>query len=203
MAKVLNLLLFMIAAIVVTLPAMAQNDYINLIDYNEKVKKTQISIGSEFSTLSTDEGTLSGYGARLGLNYNLTPKYSIGFFLGQAYNLSSIGLSSIYTNFTASFHYALQGSLLKQTNIISVGNKKILSEASSKTSIWDLHFGVEQILLNGTSQIFPATGVSIGSGKDFYFWKQWWKVSGRFSHLVAKSTNVSAVFVNFSMELPF
>lgn len=183
-------------------PTFAQESRFDEVFSEDSHQKIHVFVGTEISSLQTKSSTLTGYGARLGLNYSFTEKIGVGFYLGQVYGNGELGFSSLYTNLTASGHYAIQGSLIDTSKTVYVGYRKMVVRHAAKAPVWDVSFGAEQMLLNGTAQVFPATGFAIGTGKDFKIWDHWWKLSGRFSQLVSQSTTVTGIFINVSFEWP-
>ncbi len=161
------------------------------------INKSQILMGLELSTLDISSTQVYGLGARFGFEFALDPRWSI--LPSLALVASTAGNTSLlYTGLGAELRYSVFGTYQSSRSDIYSHEKLLKSELSLPTQRLSLALGLDQLFLNGTSQIYPASGITIGAMFSFQAFSNWFEVSLKKSLLRAQDKTINAAVINLS-----
>ncbi len=175
---------------------------VNDLDLTSKTvtNKSQILIGAEVTSMTISSTQIFGAGARFGFEFALSPRFSILPTLSLVVSGSGNG-SLLYTGIGAEVRYSFFGSYQSiHTDVFSHG-KLIASELGLPSNRLSLAAGIDQLLLNGTNQIYPASGITGGIGYSFPIFSSWFEVSAKEGFYEAQGKNVTATMVNVSVGI--
>ena len=143
-------------------PAMAQES----LKVSSESKRVQVALTAEYSYFS-GASSLSGMGPNFSIRYAVDRKLGIGISMAQGLTIDQ-GLAALYSSFRSSVYWALNGSFTKENKIYEFAGRPMISVTGSRKKLVYLMGSFEQYLLNGTTQVFPATGFSISLGMELF-----------------------------------
>lgn len=189
----------------VLLPAFspaAEEDSLNMTGFKmqQEYERSDLLFGTEMSSLSSTNGNLTALGARLGLDYSLDSSWSINPNLALVYEVGG-QMTYLYSGVNGMIRYNWFHSNLNPRKELYYNEKPVVLESNSKSSKLVTMFGVEQLFLNGSTNVFPAAGATFGIGYVDSVWGQWTELSLRYSALSANSIPVNVVYLNLSFLL--
>ena len=168
------------------------------LSVHDEVRKSTLSVGLEYASLQTSV-PLSGYGLTLGFSYALSRNWELGAMLSQIFD--SKGFSYLYTGLGASVKYSVFGSFLSGSHEVSSLLGPVVKETQTQEKIVAIGIGAEQLLINGSTQVYPASGITVQASYHFPVFAKWWVLGVRAGSFSAAQKTFSALFLNLS--IPF
>lgn len=174
------------------------------LGYERKVTRAHFSLGSEFINMASKSSSVMGFGPRAGFEYGIDEKWSLGAGFTFCFQATGKPGSFFYSGINGVVHYAIQGSSVKITDQLSrKDGTSIYSSKPSAKRRSTLLIGLEQLLLNGVANIYPAVGPTIGGSFGFGIWGKEAELSIRYSSLIANDNPLTMIAVGAQMNLDF
>ena len=127
----------------------------------------QLVSSLSFLSLARTTQSITGLEFGLGLNYALNPKWSLGGGYRQGFN--SIGFSSIYSALEVKLIHALTGDLLRRSHKTQLDQTDVYTETSTNRGGLRAELAFSQYFFNGTTSIYPYSGLGAGILYEFTF----------------------------------
>ena len=122
-------------------------------------KRIDLLLGVEGSLFSTSISSLNGIGLNLGLQYHLNTRWSLGASANQAFDVSGFG--ALFSGFNTHALYHFKDIDLNEKRRVLQEQRPIIIERKLSDSYFSIGAGVEQLILNGTTSVYPAPGFSL------------------------------------------
>ncbi len=169
-----------------------------------KIKqKNSLSAGVELSQLSSSRSSLQGMGFALRFSHALASKTSLSVSLSQHLGTgSSSSTSVLYSSFSGQIHYAITGRFDQEEEKIMVNEKEVFRRLQGQQTGWIVGLSLDQLFLNGESNVVPATGLSILGGYQTQLWGFDIKPELGYGQLTAKE-NESLTILRFGLRIGF
>ena len=171
----------------------------NQLQYEKKEVPNSLSIGLEYSSLSATT-RLSGFGIQLNWQRNLSNSFALDFGLMQVFNFSD-GFNYLYTGIGVFTKYAVLGEFSNQSAALYHAGHSLVTEYPEKGDILAIGVGPEQLILNGTSSIFPVTGLSFLLQYQTRFFDLPLSSTLRYSTMSGNNLQITGIFFTLSTEL--
>jgi hypothetical protein len=178
-------------------PALLQD-----VVLERNLARTNFSMGTEFMNLTGKGGSIAGLGARLGFEYGLFEKISIGSDVSFSFQATGKPGAFFYTGIKGYMKYAWEGFNAKESLILKRRDGVVLmrtSPAATRRSTAIL--GLDQLFLNGAANIYPAVGITIGASRVFDIWKEGVEIDFRYSSLMANDNPLTMINIGASINL--
>ncbi len=140
------------------------------ISREDHVKNLQVLVFPEFTFFSRTGGSLSGVGPGLTLRYGLSARTAVSLSMSQGLTVDAGNLAALYSSFRSSFYYAFSGSFLQTRSSYKSEGQSILEVEEEFARLLYVYAGFDQFLLNGTTSVYPATGLTVGVGVSLWKW---------------------------------
>lgn len=141
------------------LPISSYASESNLFEYTKSINKSDLNVGTEFSQVSSAKSSLSGFGINVRYLNSFSKNWSLGVGLSQAFSIAGQG-SVLYTGLSAQGHYAILGYFQSYSELIKYNGETIAKIQSKQSDTLAVGISIDQLLLNSSTQVIPATGVS-------------------------------------------
>jgi len=134
---------------------------LNAADFSveDSPKRFDLLLGAEGSLFSTSLSSLNGVGLNLGLQYHLNKRWSLGASAIQAFDVSGFG--ALFSGFNTHALYHFKDIDLNEKRRVLQEQRPIIVERKLSSSHFSVGAGVEQLILNGTTSVYPAPGFSL------------------------------------------
>ena len=199
--KIITIFLLILSGISAT--SASADDGKNLgLEFKQDEINSQFMLGVEMTGLNLGSSSLTGAGIHLAYEYGFNKNWSIlpSFALVAALSGSS---GYLYSSIDANFRYSLFGSLgTTQRKIIHDG-KTIVSQTEERQNRFCLTAGLEQLFLNGTQAVYPASGITFGIAYLFPILNHWTEISIRDGQLTSGSRSVSTIIIDLSLAFAY
>ncbi|MGE3388339.1 MAG: hypothetical protein AB7K41_16560, partial [Bdellovibrionales bacterium] len=128
----------------------------------------------------------------------LTHRWAVDASLAQIYGSGSgSGLSALYSALNASVRYAPFAEFSQEKMAVLFEGKKFFEESSENNKTLAVGVQMNQLLLNGTSSVYNATGLGLVLSYDFRLWGYRVRPEARYGMLSANNSDMTAIFFNF------
>jgi len=174
-------------------------------DFRQVVETKHIRLLTSLETafFKGSSSNLIGGGIRIGVNYGLTDIYALQVALSQTFELSGSGISVLYVGFSAYFNYAISGSFNQSSHQILVDGNLVVEENTQAENLFCVGLGVEEFLLNGSTSVYPATGLAASISYEFN-WGDWILTPAlRAGWLKARSGTIFPIIFNIGTRFVF
>ena len=159
--------------------------------------QSQILIGTEVTSMTINAVQANGIGARIGFEFSINDRFAILPALSLVGSSSGTG-AFLYTGLGAEFRYSVFGNYESTRSDVFNHEKLVKSELILPTPRLSASIGLSQLLLNGASQIYPASGVTLGAAYSFRAFSRWLEVSLKEGLFKAQDNSLSATILNLS-----
>ena len=153
------------------------------------IHRFTFNFGTEISQLQFRGGSLQGYGFNLGTDFALTDKIALGPAMGMVYDLTQFQ-GFLYSRFSGYAKYALTGHNYIADSTLSFKGASLMQKTTKPGQRLVLGVGADQLFLNGSKNIYPATGPSAMCGYSFVALGLWLDVSVSYGVLTANDLQV-------------
>lgn len=197
--KLLEVLLLLVIAV----PSAFCEELQSGLDLNLRTRKnnTQFTLGTQYSNFQMLSRGLGGYGIQLGFEYALLPSWSIQANLSQGFDASGGAFHYLFTDVNAFVYFALLGDFIPQDQEILYHDQGIVKTNTVRGKTVSIGMGAEQMLLNGASQVYPATGISLALRYHFPMFNQWFVASVRDGMFSLNRQSFNGLFLGISVLL--
>lgn len=189
--------------VLLTLGSQAANATTLGLRTKEKETKNKFFIGAEGAMLQASTGSLVGYGFRLAFEHAFNPNFALDLSMGQAFGNGGSLVSALYTSFAGTVVYSVIGNIQEVSRQVYMNDQLTYTETAHKKSIFTVGLGMEQMLLNGDSGIYPATGLAAQGNYYFSWGDNPLKAQIKVGSLSAQGQSVLAFFGNLSVKIDF
>lgn len=134
----------------------------------EDQKTTEnISLSAAFamSQLKSSSSQLQGFGYEANGLFRISPRLSAGLCLFQALD-SAKNVTALYTGIRSVLNYSIGRSIFANRRAVTVNGRSFLNYREEGGNSYSLEMGLEQLFLNGTQTVAPASGVTVGARMD-------------------------------------
>jgi hypothetical protein len=205
-AKSVSKILFTLTFLILPLAANSQDSTSLLpeakfIEYQQSEKRNLVNLGLSIASIQLANGSLQGFGPTLGFEYLVLPNWSIYPSLTLALDVSS--QSYLYSGFNGTLRYSLFGSAVEKTDTIIQNKWPVVRTQTVKSQRMTANFGIEQLFLNGTRAVYPATGLSLGASYMTPLFGAWTEWTIRGASLNASGQSATAIFLESIINLDF
>lgn len=144
--------------------AIADGDNL-FYDLNTKTtdQKNFLSIGPEISSISGGEEGLQGFGAAIQYSHAFDDDWGAGITLSQHFNGGGGTGTVLYSGLSAKATYAIFGSLKGTNQSVRYKGRPILTTNRLVSNVLTVGLSIDQLFLNGTDQVYPATGAVLST----------------------------------------
>lgn len=138
-------------------PLPGERSQLRLTTKNES-HTTTFDIGAELISATMEGRSIMGFGPKGGLEFAVGDRISLGAAVTFAFQATGQPGSYFYSGFAGALRYNLTGSNSKDRITIQDNNRVIVETHRIYRPRWAIGCGVEQLLLSGTQNVFPAVG---------------------------------------------
>lgn len=154
--------------------------------------------GFEYAQLTTSIESLSGYGLQIGYRYVLTHRWCVDASLSQIYGSGAgAGFSALYSGINASVRYAPFTEFSQRRREVLYEGRRVFEETSENNRSLAVGLQMNQLLLNGTTSVYNATGLGLVVSYDMTLWSYHVRPELRYGSLSANNEDMTAVIGNF------
>lgn len=139
-----------------TVEALAEDSM--QIATREESHRVSLAVTPEYITFSNAGKTINGTALGLGVSYGYWDRFGFGARLSQAFYVSA-GLWPIYTAIELRFVFALTGSLVQKSEIISMSGAEVYSAESENSGGFRFQLSASQFLFNSSVTVLPFSGM--------------------------------------------
>lgn len=166
------------------------------------IARSAFYMGSEFVNLSGEGGSLMGVGVKAGFEYGFSEKLSIGSNLVFSFQASGKPGAFFYSGINGLFRYTYSGVNFAESTVIKRRDGVILYKSTPEVLRRStLFIGFEQLFLNGSANVYPAIGLTLGSSRAFVFWGRGVELDFRYSMLQANDNPLSIITFGATFNL--
>ncbi len=165
-------------------------------------QRIRLDLIQETGFYQRDGRSLRGFGLGLGLRYGLNEKFLVGLSMAQALNFSP-SPSALYTAIRVKLAYALRGSYIVESRILSVNDRAAVTERGAGSNTLGVLVGLDQYMFNATSSVVPGSGVSTGLSYDFGWMGLNWIAEGRAGILSLNGAITQSLNANIGVSFLF
>ena len=137
--------------------------------FENTITKNFIKVGPEVSMLSSPTSSLQGMGFNLKLLHAFRSKWAFAIGLSQSYSVENPG-SVLFSSFTGQIQYAVFGQLQGANQTIYYENSPMVKVSQGHQNNFNVGASVEQLFLNASDSIVPATGFSLFANYSTQLW---------------------------------
>ncbi len=174
-------------------------------DYSLKIEDgkhpSYFSAAIQGSKFTIEDGKIEGSGVQVAYNYFFQDKWSMHVDISSALGLTG-SLQNSYTGINLSVDYGLIGECCQKNRNIYLNDQIIATESLGEVSYLSIGAGLDQYFLNGTKNVYSASGLAVNSKYLFSLFKLTWIVEGKFSMLVSGGHNVSSQSILLGLVFP-
>lgn len=174
------------------------------LSYSRELSRAHFTIGSEVVSLSSDTTSVMGVGPRAGFEYALSERWSMGTNVAFSFQVTGKQGAFFFSSVNGTFRYALRGSAMKFTSIVSKkdGETVYFSKPFTQRRVTAL-IGMDQLFLNGSTSIYPAVGATVGLSYGFGLLDREAELEVRYSSLTANDNPISMIAFCANINLDF
>ena len=167
-----------------------------ILENRNDIQRGYLYVGGEVANLVSEESTLQGAGFKAGFVYGLRPKIALSLSLAQIYGQSEEtgSVTILYTGMSGALNYAIMGTFISEERSYLINGRRVVKRTQTKKNAWSLGVTVDQLMLNGESQTFPATGLGLQSSYEFEMFDFVFRPEVRYSMLTARGGNITGMF---------
>lgn len=190
-----------LALLLIGRTAICEQSY-NFFERNSDLKtkhgKAELAFGVEIAQIQPASGAvLVGLGPRFGVDYD----FGNNFSFNPSVALVTTGATFIYSGLNGSIRYTINGSLSTRHQVLTSNGVPIITQTVSSANRLSIGLGIEQLFLNGSQSVYPASGISASVAYATRLLGQRVEINGRLSQLSANQRNLSAIYIDFSFLL--
>ena len=177
-------------------PALSSKVGPAILENRKEVQRGYLYIGGEIANLVSEESTLQGAGFKAGFVYGMSNKLGLSLSLAQIYGQSEEtgSVTILYTGMSGAVNYALLGTFVSEEQNYLINGRRVVKKTRSKKNALALGITVDQLMLNGESQTFPATGLGLQTSYEFELFDFLFRPELRYSMLTARGGNITGMF---------
>lgn len=173
------------------------------LDVKSTPKLTVFNVGAELVQTSTEGRSIMGMGPRVGFEYSIAEKLSLAASLTFALQASGKFGAYFYSGFSGSFRYTFSGTNVREHIQVTHAGKSVVDYERQSRSRWQAGFGIEQLFLNGSTNIYPAVGFSVQLIRGLRIWDHDFETDFRISQLQANDKPFMLIGAGMSMSFDF
>lgn len=166
-------------------------------------KLTVFNFGSELVQTSTEGRSIMGVGPRVGFEYNMAEKLSMAASITFALQASGKLGAYFYSGFAGSFRYTFSGTNVRDHVQITDAGKVVMDYERVSRARWQAAFGIEQLFLNGSANIYPAVGFFGQIVHGLRIWDHDFETDFRIAQLQANDKPFMLIGAGLSMSFDF
>ncbi len=195
--------LFMMA-VLFTQSAWAK-DPSSFLTYDTKDYDTFLSVSPTYVSIQSPLNSLTGYGLRVGWNRNLSSKWNFEGSFSQVFGSSDAGsgFNALSSSLEAFAQYAVSGQFESNERTVLFDGRPLVRERRYRQRVFSLGVGVMQLLLNGSTDVYPATGLGLSASYDFYLWDHLVRPNARYGLLSGNGQDLNLLGFDFAMMFEF
>lgn len=169
---------------------------------DKNVSKSSFSMGSDFVNMTGDGGSAMGLGLKAGFEYGLTEKFSIGSNIMFSFQMTGKPGALFYSGINGLARYTYSGVNFAETTTIKKREGVVYVKSSPTVTQRSTVFaGFDQLFLNGTANIYPAIGITLGTSRGFVLFDKIIELDFRYSMLQANDNPLSLMSFGASFNL--
>ncbi len=126
--------------------------------------RSNFMVGTEFAQVQSPKGSATGFGGMVGFGYFFSNRWSVQ---GDAAQTLDTSMAYLYTSFRTEIFYTLSGYPIESGKELRFDGKRVIRPVSQSCHAWFLGAGLEQLLFNGSTTVYPATGANLSCGYQF------------------------------------
>jgi hypothetical protein len=172
--------------------------------YDQDLIRSHFSIGFESVSLSSARASIMGGGPKVGFEYGLTSRFSLGSNLVFAFQGTGQVGAYFYSGISGILRYTVTGSGIEVTDrIYQMGKSPIYAGKQVAQRRFCINLGLEQLFLNGSTSIYPAVGTTAGVTWGGILFGEEIEVDVRIARLIANDNPLSMVGFGANINLDF
>ena len=173
------------------------------VQYEQSLQRVTFDLYEENSIFVRDGKNLNGFGVGVLVNYAIGPSFSLGGGISQALTTSygTSVISALFTAFRTTASYVLTGQFLTKNESLLINGETVFSQQEHNQFTLALEIGIEEFLFNGTSQVLPGSGITLGSSFRFPIGSQQFKFEVRSGILSQSGMTTIPIIVDFGISL--
>ncbi len=173
-------------------------------DFNFKTevetKNSFLSAAFEVATFQVESESIMGTGLKLDYGYHFNAPFQVDVSFFTAINASETQVS--FSGIGSSFYYDLFGNCCETETTTYLGNEKVSVESTKISSSLQVGIGIDQFYLNGTKNVFSASGINAGMAYKFLLFDYNFRVSARYSMMSSNKQKINAYFIGVGLSFP-
>lgn len=168
------------------------------MDMRTDVSKTKsfLTTSGEVAQFTLDEGSLSGSGLKVDFNNSFSDNISLEIYLASALNTAG---GASFTGLGGYTYYNVLGECCATVRTVSVDGKPMMTETSLRGQNLQVGLGLDQFFLNGSKNVYSASGLGISVIYQFSLFKYNFKTEARHSQMTAGQNKIQGNFVSFGV----
>jgi hypothetical protein len=173
--------------------------------YEQEYVRSHFLLGVEGVTIASGKASLLGGGPKVGFEYGLSPRFSMGANMVFALQATGGNVGAyFYSGLSGLLKYSVFGSAIKVTDRVSQMSRaplytgKVIAQRR-----FCVNLGLEQLFLNGTASIYPAVGSTLGATWGGILFGYEVELDARVGKLIANDNPLSMVGIGANINLDF
>jgi len=199
--KKVSFQLTILACLIFSSSVRAEDSSVNdrVIQSSESVSRFLFYAGVLYAQASSPTGSLSGEGVNVRASYLPSDKFDLSLGFTQALTVAG-SPTSLFSGFTSDISYSILGSQRELENTIIVDGHPAVFEKKARTWSLNAGLGFDQYWFNGSSNVYPASGLALSVSSSLPLWGIWIRPEFRVDRLTtgfSQSVTVNSFYLNF------
>ncbi len=196
---------FAFLTLLIVTSARGEINSTRMLSYDVKDYDTFLTLSPTLVSISSPLDTVTGYGLRLGWNRNLTNRWNFEGSFSQTFGTSEAGagFGALCSSLEAFAQYAISGQFESNERTVLFDNKPFINERRYRQRVFSVGFGLMQLLLNGSTDVYPATGLGFSLSYDITLWNRLVRPSFRYGLLSGNSQDINLMALDLAIMFDF